>query len=236
MTRTAAKEGRAKIVMLPELFHTANDERQFQQNAETIPGGQTFTTMSNLAKECNVHLIAGTWPERDTNNAKNLYNTMTVFGPDGRMLARHRKMHLNDGCNTGGNNFNESNSFTRGDEMTTFDACGLKFGLGISNDSLFTELANLYRQRGCDVLVFSNTSQTCDGQRNWDTVFRGRANDNQTYVTAISDAQDRNRNTNNTNQRRTMVVDPWGNVQAQGGNDQEIVYGNIGKCFFFTVF
>lgn len=227
MTRTAVKEGHAKIVMLPECFNSEYNEKQFLQNAELIPGGPTCTAMSNLAKECGIYLLAGTWPERDPNNSKTVYNTISVYGPDGTMLAKHRKVHLYDvnipGCIT----FTESNAFTAGKDLNMFEACGLKFGLAVCHDSFFPEFAMLYRQRGCDVLYYPCAYHTSVCPRLWDVVFRGRANDNQVYVAAVSEAQDPT--SCYTSYAHTQMVDPWGTVVAQGGADTEIVYVNIGK-------
>lgn len=39
--------------------------------------------------------MAGSIPERDAATG-NVYNTSLVVGPDGSLLARHRKMHLFD--------------------------------------------------------------------------------------------------------------------------------------------
>lgn len=40
-------------------------------------------------------LIAGTIPEHEPENDA-IYNTLTVYDPQGRMVAKHRKVHLFD--------------------------------------------------------------------------------------------------------------------------------------------
>ena len=43
--------------------------------------------------ENKVYLVGGSIPERE---GERLFNTATVWSPEGRMLAKHRKMHLFD--------------------------------------------------------------------------------------------------------------------------------------------
>ena len=45
--------------------------------------------LSSIAKETQCYVIGGSIPERDSGK---LYNTSTSFGPDGTMLAKHRKV------------------------------------------------------------------------------------------------------------------------------------------------
>lgn len=46
--------------------------------------------LSSVAKETGCYIIGGSIPER--NGDGKLYNTSTSFGPDGTMLAKHRKV------------------------------------------------------------------------------------------------------------------------------------------------
>ena len=48
--------------------------------------------LSSIARESQCYVIGGSIPESDSGK---LYNTSTSFGPDGTMLAKHRKV----GCN-----------------------------------------------------------------------------------------------------------------------------------------
>jgi len=61
----------------------------FARYAESIPDGETSTALSEAARKNNVYVIGGTIPER--NNDK-LYNTCTVWGPDGKLVVVHRKV------------------------------------------------------------------------------------------------------------------------------------------------
>jgi hypothetical protein len=63
-------------------------------------------------------LPKGSFPERDNDR---LYNTSLSFGPDGRLLAKHRKVHLFDINIPGKMVFQESATLSPGNAITTFD-------------------------------------------------------------------------------------------------------------------
>ncbi|KAK2091849.1 Carbon-nitrogen hydrolase [Saguinus oedipus] len=87
LIREAATQG-AKIVSLPECFNSPYGVKYFPEYAEKIPGEST-QKLSEVAKECSIYLIGGSIPEEDGGK---LYNTCTVFGPDGTLLAKYRKL------------------------------------------------------------------------------------------------------------------------------------------------
>lgn len=60
-----------------------------QKYAENIPDGETSVALSKAAKENSIYVIGGTIPEIDGDK---LYNTCTIWGPDGALVAKHRKV------------------------------------------------------------------------------------------------------------------------------------------------
>ena len=57
-------------------------------------------------------------------------------------------MHLFDIDIKGKIQFRESDTLSSGDSLTTFEAKGFKFGIGICYDIRFEEQARLYRNQG----------------------------------------------------------------------------------------
>lgn len=52
--------------------------------------GISYKTLSEAAKSNNIYLVGGSIPERDKDNK--LYNTSLIFGPEGQLLGKHRKV------------------------------------------------------------------------------------------------------------------------------------------------
>lgn len=92
--RVAVKKYNPKLVALPECFNSPYGEEHFNNYAEYIPNGYTSSALSSVAKELNIYLLGGTIIERDENVASLLYNTATVYGPDGKLIVKHRKVVL----------------------------------------------------------------------------------------------------------------------------------------------
>ena len=113
----AAKSG-ADIIMLPEMFNCPYNTKNFPVYAEP-EGGPSWKRMSEAARTCGKYLIAGSMPECDADGR--VFNTSYVFGPDGKQLSKHRKMHLFDIAVKGGQHFRESETLTAGDDVTVFD-------------------------------------------------------------------------------------------------------------------
>nr|XP_006130749.1 omega-amidase NIT2 [Pelodiscus sinensis] len=220
LVKQAAAQG-AKIVALPECFNSPYGTKYFPEYAEKIPGEST-QKLSEVAKECGIYLIGGSIPEKD---AGKLYNTCTVFGPDGTMLAKHRKIHLFDINVPGKIRFQESETLSPGDSFSVFDTPYCKVGLGICYDIRFAELAQIYTQKGCQLLVYPGAFNMTTGPAHWELLQRGRAVDNQVYVATASPARDER--ASYIAWGHSTVVNPWGEVIAKAGTEETIIYTDI---------
>ena len=90
----AAKEDKADLVVLPEMFAMLGGPLDARRKAaEEIPGGEAYRMLQDAARTNGVFVHGGSYYERDGDN---YYNTTVAFGRDGAELARYRKLHLFD--------------------------------------------------------------------------------------------------------------------------------------------
>lgn len=61
----------------------------FPKYAESIPDGETSVALSNAAKENSIYVVGGTISEIEGDK---LYNTCTIWSPDGALISKHRKV------------------------------------------------------------------------------------------------------------------------------------------------
>lgn len=90
MFQEAASNG-ADLVVLPEMWNCPYSNDSFPVYAEDIDGAasESAQALSDAAASSKVVLVGGSIPEK---SAGKLYNTCLVYGRDGKLLGRHRKV------------------------------------------------------------------------------------------------------------------------------------------------
>ncbi|XP_052866611.1 omega-amidase NIT2-like [Anopheles cruzii] len=222
--RTAVADKGARVVALPECFNSPYGTQHFPEYAEEIPTGETSRSLAAIAKELGIYLIGGTIPERCSVNSK-LYNTCTIWSPEGTLMATYRKIHLFDINIPGGIQFRESDVLTGGAKLASVAIDGAKIGIGICYDIRFDELARLYRNQGCDMLIYPGAFNMKTGPLHWELLARARANDTQSYVATISPARDAS--AGYIAWGHSMVVDPWARIVSEATDGEEMVVADI---------
>lgn len=192
LARAVAKVGEAaragaQLVSLPECFNSPYGTQHFAEYSEPVPDGPSCRALAAAAREHKVYLVGGSIPERA---GERLYNTSTVWCPEGQLLATHRKIHLFDIDVPGKITFTESSVLSPGNQPTTFTTPWCEVGVGICYDIRFAELGQVYRDRGCRLLIYPGAFNMTTGPAHWELLARGRAVDNQVYVATPSPARD----------------------------------------------
>ena len=98
MIKESKKQG-ADLAVLPEMFNCPYENEKFIEYAEKLEDSQTLKEIAKIAKEENIHVLAGSIPELvkdDENDIESIYNTAVFFDNDGKQLGKHRKGHSND--------------------------------------------------------------------------------------------------------------------------------------------
>jgi omega-amidase len=184
---------------------------------------ESVRMLSSAAKEVKRWLIGGSIPEKGTDDK--LYNTCTVYDPEGNLVAMHRKVHLFDIDIPGKIKFKESETLTGGSSLNSFDTGFAKIGLGICYDIRFPEMAMIAARQGCHVLIYPGAFNLTTGPLHWELLQRARAVDNQVFVSMCSPGRDMSAGYHAWG--HSMVVDPMGRVVAEAGEGEEIVYGEV---------
>lgn len=194
------------IVVLPEMFTCPYHTDCFPIYAEK-QGQESWQRLSQIAKEKQIYLIAGSIPERDGNH---IYNTSYVFDREGRQIARHRKMHLFDINVKGGQYFKESDTLTPGQDVTVFSTEFGVMGLCICYDFRFPELSRLMVDQGAKILFVPASFNMTTGPLHWELLFRQRAVDNQVFTVGASPC--RNMKDSYHSWGHSILCDPWGKI------------------------
>lgn len=215
----AAEKG-ADFVVLPEMFSCPYKTSNFPIYAQK-DGGKNYTALSEAAAKNKIYLVAGSMPEEDEGR---IYNTSYVFDRNGKLLAKHRKMHLFD-CDIPEVNFFESDTLSAGNQVTTFETEYGTFGLMICFDIRFPELSRLMVDKGAKFIVVPAAFNMTSGPAWWEIMFRARATDNQVYMFGCSPARDEK--ASYTAWGHSIVVDPFGKVLAQLDEKEATLYYDV---------
>jgi predicted amidohydrolase len=138
-----AADHRADVVVTPEMFTTgyAIGVDDTYRLAET-PAGPTATAVADLTKRTGVAVAYG-YPERGSDGR--VYNAAQLID-DGRVLGRHRKIHLFDHI--------DLSRFAAGDAPpTVFDFRGHRVAMLICYDVEFPESVRAAAARGADLVL-----------------------------------------------------------------------------------
>jgi len=227
LTRAANKVAEAvgkgaNIVSLPECFNSPYGTQYFKEYSEAVPSGPSSQALKEAAAKNKVYLIGGSIPE--CHDGK-FYNTSTVWCPQGNLVATHRKIHLFDIDIPGKMTFKESDALNPGNCFTTFPTPWCEVGVGICYDIRFAELAQIYAQKGCKLLVYPGAFNMTTGPAHWELLSRARAVDNQLYVATPSPARDTE--ATYVAWGHSSVVSPWGEVISKASEKEEIILADI---------
>ncbi|KAI0390157.1 carbon-nitrogen hydrolase [Xylariaceae sp. FL0594] len=236
-----AAAGGADLVVLPECFNSPYGCDYFPSYAETLlpfpPSREqspSYHALSSMAAEAKVFLVGGSIPEAEEgeeaegagngngNGGKKYYNTSLIFGPDGTLLASHRKVHLFDIDIPGKITFRESDVLTAGNKVTLVDLPGYgRIAVAICYDVRFPELAMIAARRGAFALVYPGAFSTTTGPLHWRLQGQARAMDNQCYVALCSPAYAEAANYHTWG--HSLIVDPMAQVLVEAEEKEAIV-------------
>ena len=216
MLAEAAAHG-TDIAVLPEMFSCPYDRAHFKIFAAR-GHEETVARLSSWAKDFGLILVGGSVPEVEGGK---LYNTSFVFDAQGREIARHRKVHLFD-VDLPGMRFKESNTFTPGEAVTTFETAFGTMGLAVCFDLRFPELFRAMAERGAKVIFLPAQFNLTTGPRHWELSLRSRALDNELFMVGASAA--RCEGFSYECWGHSTVVDPLGMVIASCDETEQILY------------
>lgn len=224
----AVAEDQPDWILLPEVWDFMGGRTQDKRDAaETLPGGPAWTLCRDLARQHKVFIHAGSILEKVEGEAR-LHNTTVVFNREGEEVARYRKIHLFDITAPDGTEYKESANIAPGETVITYDCEGVKIGCAICYDLRFPELFQALARKGADMIALPAAFTLQTGKDHWEVLLRARAIENEAYVCAAGQYGQFNAgNEKRTNYGHSMVIDPWGHVNAKASDGIGVVSSRI---------
>jgi formamidase len=192
-----------QLIVFPELYLCGEDAFVDHRSCRhTIPGALT-DRLGAIVRDRGIHVAAGSILE-EAEGAR--YNTGLVFGPDGSIVAAHRKVFP----------WTPWEGSQPGDGFTTFDMPGAgKIGLIVCYDGWFPEMLRGLSLLGVDLVLQVSATATPDREEEL-VLARANAIANQVAVINVNGVS-------TFGGGRSIAVDAEGRVLVEAGAGEEII-------------
>jgi len=223
MTREAAAGG-ARFVMSPEYALMMDGSgRVMRERALDAEGGPALPELQALARELSIWLLVGSLTLKI--DGERMVNRSYLLADDGRLIAHYDKIHMFDVTLPDGKVIRESSAYCAGDRAVVSDTPWGRLGMTVCYDLRFPQLYRALARAGAIYLTIPSSFQRATGKVHWHTLLKARAIENACFV--FAPAMCGEHPGNRTTYGHSLVVDPWGEVLADGGEAPGIVYADV---------
>ena len=223
LIRAAAADG-AQYIQTPEntaLVELVSDRlfERIRPEAETAILGD----FSELARALKVWLHIGSVAIKV--GERKAANRSYVFAPSGQIAARYDKIHMFDVDLPSGESYRESKNYQPGTHAVTARLPWGTLGMTTCYDLRFPEQYKALALAGADFLAVPSAFTRQTGQAHWHVLLRARAIETGCFVLAA--AQGGDHEVGRATYGHSLIVSPWGEILAEGGEEPGIVTARI---------
>jgi len=222
-----ARDAGADFIMTPEASNFIESGTRRRQKARRQADDPFLAGMLSLARETGAWLLIGSLvidptgePGAALGEAR-LANRSFVVDPGGRIVARYDKIHMFDIDLPGGESYRESNAYRPGGRTVVVETPWGQLGMSICYDVRFPHLYRALAQSGAVFLAVPSVFTVPTGNAHWHVLLRARAIENGCFV--FAPAQSGEHASGRRSYGHSLIVDPWGKVLADAGEDIGII-------------
>jgi len=224
LIRAAAKDG-AELIQLPEMVTMLEPQnRLVLEKAVPEAADPGLAAFRALARETGAWILVGSLLLKEP-GAERVVNRSLLLDNSGGIVARYDKLHLFDVDLASGEQYRESATVKAGDRAVLAPSPWGLIGLSVCYDLRFAYLYRALAQAGASYLSIPAAFTYTTGKAHWHVLVRARAIETGSYVFAA------NQGGTHAEGRRTwghaLIVDPWGEVLADGGEREGFIAADI---------
>ena len=202
------------LILLPEIWPSGFFcFDRYQRDSEAI-NGPIVTEFQKAARKRRCHIFMGSMVENDNGH---LYNTSILLNPEGQIAARYRKIHLF------GYQSEETTLLEPGEDIVVVDTPWGRSGLSTCYDLRFPELYRRMVDKGAAFFLVASAWPRVRLAA-WKLFNRCRAHENLAFLISCNCA---GANQGKTYAGHSMIVDPLGQVVAEGSEQEDFVTAEI---------
>ena len=227
-----ARDAGANLVLTPENTGLTEPVGKLRrEKARDEANHPVLAALREVARETGVWLLIGSLAidlsrePGEIEGERRLANRSYLIDPNGAIVARYDKVHMFDVDLAGGESYRESNAFRPGGQSVLAETPWGILGMTVCYDLRFPHLYRALAQAGADFLAIPSAFTVPTGKAHWHVLMRARAIENGCYVFAPAQWGE------HAEGRRTyghsLIVDPWGEIVADGGEGVGIISARI---------
>jgi predicted amidohydrolase len=176
-----------------------------------------------LARALEVTILVGS--QLIKMDDQRIVNRSFLLDIQGEIVARYDKLHLFDIELSKGEFYRESDVISAGDKAVLATTPWGKLGMSVCYDLRFAALYRELAQNGAQFITIPAAFTQTTGKAHWHTMVRARAIETACYIIAPNQCG------HHADKRRSwghsLIVNPWGEILADGGAEPGIIYADI---------
>ncbi len=220
-----ARDAGADLIALPETVNImAPDRATLRAKSQPEEGNMALLAFQDLARETGAWVLIGSLMVDVPGNEK-MANRSYLLDADGEVRARYDKIHMFDVNLGGAENHRESDYYDAGDKAVLAQTPWGLLGMTICYDLRFAYLYRTLAQAGAQMLATPAAFTRVSGKAHWHILQRARAIETGCFVIAPCQCGDHPGNRQTFG--HSLIVDPWGEVLADGGEDTGFIIADI---------
>jgi predicted amidohydrolase len=221
--RDAAGAG-AEFILLPETANLMEPKRRLlAEKVVAEDDDPMLAACRALAAETGAWMLAGSIIVRA--GADKVANRSFLLDPAGAIAARYDKIHMFDVDLGNGEFYKESAVYDAGDTAVVADLPWGRLGMTVCYDLRFPHLYRTLAHAGADFLSIPAAFTRTTGRAHWHVLLRARAIETGCFV--FAPAQCGEHAEGRETYGHSLIIDPWGEVLADGGGEVGFVIADI---------
>ncbi len=219
-----ARDGGADLIALPEVVALIEPDRErLLATAPDETDHPARAAFRDLARETGAWILGGSISVRADHGR--VANRSLLFDPTGAVVGRYDKIHMFDVDLPDGETYRESDTYRPGAETCIASTPWGGLGMTVCYDVRFPRLYRMLAKAGADFIAVPSAFTRQTGKAHWSVLLRARAIETGAYVFAPAQCGDHGGGRRTYG--HTMIVDPWGTVLAEAGDDVGVTFADI---------
>lgn len=208
----------AEILFTPEMTGMMDcDRKRARSSVSREEEDPVLKIAVEAARSHQIWINLGSLAIRDPNYGDEKWvNRSFLINTSGKIVARYDKIHLFD-VSLGSEAYRESSAYHPGKQAVIARWDNHYIGLSICYDLRFSNLYGALAEAGAEIIVVPAAFTVQTGRAHWETLLRTRAIESAAFVVAAT--QCGSHGDGRKTYGHSMVIDPWGEVLLDMGNE-----------------